>query len=101
MGRELGGTEMQDAEVAYKNVVLIPLAAYDDGLYAAMLIIREFDGLQSATGVLGHFPNPVDARKFALAYGTAAIDEGQLPEPAWTNLARRGHGVRHTVETAE
>lgn len=68
---------MQYAEIAYKNVVLIPLAAYDDGLYAAMLIVREGDGLQRATGVLGHFPCPVDARKFALAYGMAEIDERQ------------------------
>ena len=68
---------MQYAEIAYENVVLIPLAAYDDGLYAAMLIVREVDGLQRATGVLGHFPCPVDARKFALAYGMAEIDERQ------------------------
>ena len=72
---------MQYAEIAYENVVLIPLAAYDEGMYAAMLIVREIDGVQRATGVLGHFPCPVDARKFALAYGMAEIDQrGHAPQ---------------------
>jgi hypothetical protein len=69
---------MQDAEIAYKNVVLIPLAAYDEGLYAAMLIVRELNGLQRASGVLGHFRVAADARDFALAYGIAEIDERRL-----------------------
>ena len=66
---------MRDNEVAYKSVVLVPLAAYDEGLYAAMLIVRELNGLQRASGVLGHFPSAVDARNFALAYGMAEIDD--------------------------
>ncbi|SAL60986.1 hypothetical protein [Caballeronia telluris] len=66
---------MRDTEVAYKNVVLIPLAAYDEGLYAAMLIVREVNGLQRASGVLGHFSGPLEARQFALTYGMAEIDD--------------------------
>ena len=73
--------EMKEAEVTYKNVVLIPLAAYDDGLYAAMLIVGELSGVQRASGVLGHFPCPVAARKYALAYGMAEIDERVPAEP--------------------
>ena len=72
---------MKEAEVTYKNVVLIPLAAYDDGLYAAMLIVGESSGVQRASGVLGHFPCPVAARKFALDYGMAEIDERGVTEP--------------------
>ncbi|KQR76451.1 hypothetical protein ASG35_15435 [Burkholderia sp. Leaf177] len=75
---------MRDGEIAYKNVVLIPLAAYDDGTYAAMLIVREFDGLQRASGILGHFACALDARKFALAYGMTEIDARRdaQPDPA-------------------
>lgn len=78
------GCEMRDAEVTYKNVVLIPLAAYDEGTYAAMLIVREQDGLQRASGVLGHFACALDARKFALGYGMTEIDARRRaqPEPA-------------------
>ena len=68
---------MRNNEVAYKNVVLIPLAAYDEGLYAAMLIVREINGLQRASGVLGHFTAPAEARRFALEYGMAEIDDRQ------------------------
>ena len=75
---------MRDGEIAYKNVVLIPLAAYDDGTYAAMLIVRELDGLQRASGILGHFACALDARKFALAYGMTEIDARwhAHPDPA-------------------
>jgi hypothetical protein len=65
---------MRDGEIGYKNVVLIPMAAYDGGTYAAMLIVRELDGLQRASGILGHFACALDARKFALAYGMTEID---------------------------
>jgi len=72
---------MRDGEIAYKNVVLIPLAAYDDGTYAAMLIVRELDGLQRASGILGHFACALDARKFALAYGMTEIDAQRDAQP--------------------
>ena len=75
---------MRDGEIAYKNVVLIPMAAYDDGTYAAMLIVRELDGLQRASGILGHFACALDARKFALAHGMNEIDARRhaYPDPA-------------------
>ncbi len=75
---------MQNAEILYKSYVLIPMAAYDEGLYASMLIVKKPDGVQRATGVLGLFPCPVDARRFALSYGMAEIDQRRLPEPEWT-----------------
>lgn len=78
---------MRDAEIAYKNVVLIPLAAYDEGSYAAMLIVRELDGLQRASGILGHFPCPVDARKFALDYGMTQIDARWLAQSDRAKIA--------------
>lgn len=65
---------MRNTEVAYKDVFLIPLAAYDEGQYAAMLIVKELNGVQRASGVLGHFPCAGTARSFALDYGRAEID---------------------------
>ncbi|AME26058.1 MULTISPECIES: hypothetical protein [Burkholderiaceae] len=75
---------MRDGEISYKDVTLIPLAAYDDGTYAAMLIVRELDGMQRASGILGHFACALDARKFALAYGMTEIDARwrAYPDPA-------------------
>jgi hypothetical protein len=70
---------MEDAEVAYKSFVLVPLAAYDDGTYASMLILRKSDGTQRATGVLGSFSNAREARTFAIAYGISEIDARRLP----------------------
>jgi hypothetical protein len=68
-------------EVTYRNFVLLPLAAYDDGMYAAMLILRNGDGIQTASGVLGRFACALDARRFALKHGMAQIDQGAFPEP--------------------
>jgi hypothetical protein len=70
---------METAEVAYKNFVLTPLAAYDEGRYAAMLIVRKPDGTQRATDVLGIFPCAPEARRFAIAYGISQIDAKRLP----------------------
>jgi hypothetical protein len=70
---------MESAAVAYKTFILIPLAAYDEGLYAAILIVRKPDGTQRATGVLGCFPCPGEAREFAIAYGVGEIDAKRLP----------------------
>jgi hypothetical protein len=91
---------MRDAEIAYKNVVLIPLAAYDEGTYAAMLIVREQDGLQRASGVLGHFPCPTDARKFALAYGMTEIDARWLAHPDRAKVDEWNDHARHAFEKA-
>jgi hypothetical protein len=84
---------MQNAEVLYKSFVLIPMAAYDEGLYASMLIVKKPDGVQRATGVLGLFPCPVDARRFALSYGMAEIDERRLPEPEWIKPEKNARTV--------
>lgn len=74
---------MENLEVVYKTFVLTPLAAYDDGMYAAMLIVRKPDGTERATDVLGRFPCAVEARKFAIAYGMSQIDARLLPQPEW------------------
>ena len=75
---------MQDAEVTYKEFTLRPLAAYDEGMYASMLILREPDGTQRATEVLGRFACALEARRYAIAYGMAEIDHRRLPEPEWS-----------------
>ncbi len=72
---------MLSIEVLYKGSILIPLAAFDDGLYASMLIVGKSDGVQRASGVLGHFTNSDAARKFAVEYGMAEIDHRCLPYP--------------------
>ena len=74
---------MENVEIVYKRFVLTPLAAYDEGMYAAMLIVRKPDGIERATGVLGRFPCAVEARGFAVAYGMCQIDAQRLPEPDW------------------
>jgi hypothetical protein len=61
---------MEDAEVAYKGFVLTPLAAYDEGMYAAMLVVRKPDGTERATQVLGRFPGAPEARRVAIAFGS-------------------------------
>jgi hypothetical protein len=71
---------MENGEVVYKNFVLRPLAAYDDGMYVAMLILRNGDGIQTATGVLGSFACALDARRFALKHGMDEIDQGTVPK---------------------
>ena len=74
---------MSDPEIIYHGQALIPLAAFDDGLYAAMLVVRGADGVQRASGVLGHFPCKAQACRFAIQYGMAEIDKRPLPEPEW------------------
>lgn len=65
---------MNRYDVIYKDFVLIPLAAYDEGSYAAILIVRQRNGVESASRVLGIFPSPCLARQFALKHGMAEID---------------------------
>ncbi|MFM0140150.1 hypothetical protein [Caballeronia grimmiae] len=72
---------MENGEVVYKGFVLRPLAAYDDGMYAAMLILRNRDGIQTASGVLGSFACAIDARRFALKHGMHEIDQGTVAKP--------------------
>ncbi|MDR5736251.1 MULTISPECIES: hypothetical protein [Caballeronia] len=71
---------MENGEVTYKSFVLRPLAAYDDGMYVAMLILRNGDGIQTASGVLGSFACALDARRFALKHGMDEIDQGAVPK---------------------
>ena len=68
---------MQGSEFSYKGYGLQPLAAYDDGAYAAMVIMRSPDGIERASDVLCVFPDPVKARQYALHQGMADVDRRQ------------------------
>ena len=65
---------MVKAQLTYKGTVLIPLAAFDEGSYAAMLIVETPDESQRASGVLGNFPTADEACRYAVEYGMAEID---------------------------
>jgi len=65
---------MFKAELTYKGVVLIPLAAFDAGSYAAMVIVETPDESQRASGVLGNFPTADEACRYAVEYGMAEVD---------------------------
>lgn len=82
---------MQTAEVTHKTFILTPLAAYDDGMYAALLMVRKPDGTERATKELGRFPSALEARKFAIAHGMAEIDARRLPAPEWRPCDRSRH----------
>jgi len=75
---------MEWPEMRYKELVLVPALAEDDGMYAVKLVIRSPDGIQHTTGVLGDFPCPIEALRFAFQYGMARIDHCPLPSPEWT-----------------
>ncbi len=74
---------MSNPEIVYHGQVLIPLVAFDEGLYAATLVVRGLDGVQRTSGVLGHFPCKAEACRFAIEYGMAKIDKRPVPEPEW------------------
>jgi hypothetical protein len=82
-GVPLRESEMSNPEIVYHGHALIPSAAFDEGLYAAMLVVRGRDGVQRASGVLGHFPCKAEACRFAIEYGMAEIDKRPVPEPEW------------------
>jgi len=65
---------MLQATVTYRGFVITPMAAFDGGLYAAMTIVCDGDGIQRASGVLGHFASADDARAYALNAGKDDID---------------------------
>jgi hypothetical protein len=46
--------------------VLTSVTAYDEGMNAAMLIVRKPDGTQRATEVLGRFSCAPEAGRFAI-----------------------------------
>ena len=50
---------MEWPEMRYKELVLVPGLAEDDGMYAVKLVIRSPDGIQHTTSVLGDFPCPI------------------------------------------
>ena len=75
---------MQWPEMRYKERVLVPDIAEDDGMYAIRLVIHSPEGTQHTTDVLGDFPCPVEALRFAFQYGMAQIDRQPLPAPEWT-----------------
>lgn len=65
---------MIKAQLTYKGIILIPLAAFDAGSYAAMIIVEVPDEFQRASGVLGNFPTADEACRYAVEYGMAEID---------------------------
>jgi hypothetical protein len=65
---------MFNEAVIYKGFALIPLAAYDEGSYAAMLIFEKADHSQTASGVLGTFSTAEEACRYAVEYGMAEIE---------------------------
>lgn len=87
---------MQNAEVTHKTFILTPLAAYDEGMYAALLIVRKPDGTQRATKELGRFSSALEACRFAIAHGMAEIDARRLPEPDW-QPRERWHDTRQAA----
>src|SRR5690348_9185248 len=92
--------DMQRPEVRYRGHVLTPVIELDDGMYAATLIMRYADGVQRTTGVLGEFPCPVEALRFALQYGMAEIDQRQLPAPEWTEQQWHERRLAKTMRTS-
>lgn len=71
---------MSKVAVTYKGFVLIPLAAFDEGSYAAMIIIEQPDRSQRASGILERFSNPDAAYRYAIECGMAEIDRRQDSE---------------------
>jgi hypothetical protein len=57
-----------------------------------MLILRNNDGIQTASGVLGSFACALDARRFALKHGMDEIDQGTLPKPESQRRRQSGFG---------
>lgn len=75
-------TPMLDGEMTYKGFGIQPLAAYDEGRYAAMVIVRSPDGYQRASDVLGSFADPTEAKQHALRQGMSEVDRRTAHEEA-------------------
>jgi hypothetical protein len=67
-------THMSNVAVTYKGFVLIPLAAFDEGAYTAMVIVEQPDQSQRASGILERFSNPDAACRYAVECGMAEVD---------------------------
>jgi hypothetical protein len=70
----MGAAGLQ-TRINYRGFSITPLAAYDGGLYIAMVIIGERDGSQRASGVLGQFASAEDACAFAMSTAKAEVDQ--------------------------
>ena len=73
---------MNQPQFNYRGFIITPMAAYDRGLYAAMTIICDADGLQRASGVLRHFASADEACDFALMSGRDEVDRRLWRTPA-------------------
>ncbi|WP_144444263.1 hypothetical protein [Caballeronia arationis] len=71
---------MTYSDVTFRGYLLKPLAVFDSGKYAA-IVIFEKDGKQRASGVLGRFASSEEAREFALRFGRSEIDDQLLIAP--------------------
>lgn len=65
---------MANLRVSYRGVTMYPVAAYDGGQYAAMLIREDFDGSQRATGVIDYYPTPDAAYQAAIDLGIQLVN---------------------------
>ena len=65
---------MNQVQVNYRGFTITAMAAFDGGVYAAMMIIGDGNGLQRASGILAHFPTADEARAFALMAGKDEVD---------------------------
>ncbi len=62
------------SRIHYRGFTITPLAAYDSGLYAAMVILSDPSGTQRASGVLGTFASAEEACTYAMAFGKEEVD---------------------------
>jgi hypothetical protein len=69
-------------QVSYRGFCISPLAAYDGGLYASMVIIGDQHGRQRASGVLGQFPSAEEACTYAIVFGKEEVDRLVVHSPA-------------------
>jgi hypothetical protein len=61
-------------QTCYRGYSISPFAAYDGGLYAAMVIIGDQHGRQRASGILGHFASAEEACAYAAMFGREEVD---------------------------
>jgi hypothetical protein len=77
----LSGQAWLQRRMAYRGFLITPLAAYDGGLYAAMVIIGDCYGSQRASGVLGQFASAEEACSYALVFGKEEVDRRFAMKP--------------------
>lgn len=74
-------------ELAFRQHVLTGLAVPEGNAFAAMLIIKFPSGIQRASGVLGIFESPCEAKRFAIEYG---IEQTEGQKALSSEVARAG-----------